>query len=52
MIEIIEERSLLLNNLIIRGSFKYFFITVIEINKRYRLMKDLQAIVRFSGFTK
>ena len=41
IIKIIDRRSLLLGNLIIRDLFKFFFIMIIEINKRYRLMKDL-----------
>ena len=41
MIRIVNERSLSLNNLIIRDSLKSSFITIIEINKRYRLMRGL-----------
>ena len=41
IIKIIDERSLLSSNLIIRDLFKSFFITIIEINKYYRLMKNL-----------
>ena len=39
--KIIDEKSLSLNNLIIRGLFKSSLIIIIEINKHYRLMKDL-----------
>ena len=41
IIKVIDERSLLSSNLIIRDSLKFFFIIIIEINKRYRLMKSL-----------
>ena len=41
IIRVIGEKSLLLNNLIIRGSLKFFFIMIIEINKRYRLIRNL-----------
>ena len=41
IIKIINERLLLLNNLIIHDSLKFFFIIIIKINKYYRLMKNL-----------
>ena len=41
IIKIIDKRLLSLNNLIIRDSLKFFFITIIEIDKRYRLIKSL-----------
>ena len=41
IIKIIDERSLLSSNLIIRGSFKFFFIAIIKIDKRYYLIKNL-----------
>ena len=40
-IKIINEKSLLSNNLIIRDSLKSSFIAIIKINKRYRLMRNL-----------
>ena len=41
IIKIIDERLLLSDNLIIRDLFKFFFITIIRIDKRYRLIRDL-----------
>ena len=38
IIKIINKRLLLSNNLIIRDLFKFFFIIIIKINKRYRLI--------------
>ena len=41
IIKIIDGKSLSLNNLITRDSLIFFFIIIIKINKRYRLMKSL-----------
>ena len=41
IIKIIDKRSLSLSNLIIYDSLKKFFVAIIEIDKRYRLIKSL-----------
>ena len=41
IIKIIDKKSLLSSNFIIRDLFKFFLITITEINKRYYLIKFL-----------